>query len=70
MSMFGWSYPAGCDGPPDQPEPPDECDVCGKKLPEENATGFCSKACEDKYRKQEMVYDEAYAEWLSKQREE
>lgn len=21
MSMFGWSYPAGCSGPPDAPEP-------------------------------------------------
>ena len=28
MGIFGWSYPPGCSGPPDQDEPP--CDVCGE----------------------------------------
>lgn len=28
MSLFGWSYPPGCDGPPDEPE---DCDVCGAR---------------------------------------
>jgi len=26
MADFGWSYPPGCSGPPDEPE---DCDVCG-----------------------------------------
>jgi hypothetical protein len=30
MSKFGWSYPAGCNGPPDQEEGP--CEVCGFHL--------------------------------------
>lgn len=27
MSKFGWWYPAGCDGPPDQEDTP--CGICG-----------------------------------------
>lgn len=27
MGIFGWSYPPGCSGPPDDYEGP--CDVCG-----------------------------------------
>lgn len=27
MGLFGWSYPAGCDGPPD--EAYESCEVCG-----------------------------------------
>lgn len=27
MGIFGWSYPPGCDGPPDDYEHP--CDCCG-----------------------------------------
>lgn len=26
MGIFGWSYPAGCSGPPEEPE---YCEVCG-----------------------------------------
>ena len=29
-SIFGWSYPPGCSGPPDIPEGP--CEVCGMPL--------------------------------------
>jgi hypothetical protein len=29
-SIFGWSYPPGCSGPPDQDEAP--CDVCGQSI--------------------------------------
>lgn len=29
-SIFGWSYPPGCSGPPDQPEMP--CAICGKQV--------------------------------------
>lgn len=30
MGIFGWSYPAGCNGPPDCDEGP--CEVCGKNI--------------------------------------
>lgn len=29
-SIFGWSYPPGCNGPPDDPDGP--CEVCGESL--------------------------------------
>lgn len=29
-SIFGWSYPPGCSGPPDCDEGP--CDVCGRSV--------------------------------------
>jgi hypothetical protein len=29
MSIFGWSYPPGCSGPPDDEYP---CEVCGKHV--------------------------------------
>jgi len=28
MGIFGWSYPPGCSGPPDDEENP--CEVCGE----------------------------------------
>ena len=30
MSIFGWSYPPGCSGPPDDYEGP--CEVCGNTV--------------------------------------
>ena len=30
MSIFGWSYPAGCSGPPDDDDP--FCAVCGGRV--------------------------------------
>jgi hypothetical protein len=30
MGIFGWSYPPGCNGPPNDDEGP--CMVCGKEL--------------------------------------
>ena len=29
-NLFGWSYPAGCSGPPDEYEGP--CEVCGNAV--------------------------------------
>ena len=29
-SIFGWSYPPGCSGPPDEDEGP--CEVCGLEI--------------------------------------
>jgi hypothetical protein len=31
MGIFGWSYPPGCSGPPDDPGP-GRCDRCGKQV--------------------------------------
>lgn len=30
MSLFGWSYPPGCSGPPDEYEGP--CELCGHEV--------------------------------------
>ena len=30
MRKFGWSYPAGCNGPPNDDEGP--CEVCGRRV--------------------------------------
>lgn len=33
MSIFGWSYPPGCSGPPDEDRDDfDKCPFCGKDL--------------------------------------
>ncbi len=55
MSNFGWSYPAGCSGPPDE-DYAETC-PCGKPNWDEEteewicpeAEGFCSVECEAKY---------------------
>jgi hypothetical protein len=43
--LFGWSYPPGCNGPPDDDIPP-ECEECpldneGKQCPYEKAEDYC-----------------------------
>lgn len=40
-NIFGWSYPPGCSGPPDD-EPP-EC-FCG--LPVRHWSDYCGASCE------------------------
>lgn len=52
MSLFGWSYPAGCSGPPDV-DAPEECPECGKPNYDEDTDKpvyaadpvFCSETC-------------------------
>lgn len=54
--MFGWSYPAGCSGPPEDVEYPEEC-PCGKANYDEDTEtwlcpehrGFCSPTCAEAY---------------------
>lgn len=56
MSLFGWSYPAGCSGPPDD-DYPEDCPVCQKPNVDEDgdwlmsgeAEGFCSTSCMEEY---------------------
>lgn len=54
--IFGWSYPPGCSGPPDDDYDDSICAWCGKKLPDdfEEGTpqwrGFCSEDCEEEFK--------------------
>lgn len=75
MSAFGWSYPAGCSGPPDDDEPT-EC-VCGAPNWSEaaenidgwicgDAPGFCSTRCRDEYVEAERLAAEEEARELGK----
>lgn len=52
MSIFGWSYPPGCSGPPDEDAADDSvCAWCGATLPEDCKPsdwafdGFCDAEC-------------------------
>jgi hypothetical protein len=55
-NIFGWSYPPGCSGPPDDFYDNEHCLRCGELLdedPEENTPqwrGFCSEDCEQEYK--------------------
>lgn len=52
MGIFGWSYPPGCSGPPEDDYDDTVCYFCGAELPETDGTehipgwldeGFCSQ---------------------------
>lgn len=48
-SIFGWSYPPGCNGPPDiyddtEGEDEWECEVCG--VPTQEGNFYCGPSCE------------------------
>jgi hypothetical protein len=51
MSKFGWSYPAGCSGPPEDDYDDTICARCYRKLPDDpddrtaDFHGFCCWAC-------------------------
>jgi len=70
---FGWSYPAGCTGPPDDDviDYPEECPTCDKLNFDEEEDGewvcpeakpFCSVECELAYdiQMKEQAEAEAY----------
>ena len=50
MSIFGWSYPPGCSGPPEEERSieggdfPTECEVCKKSLLDQDTY---DSMCED-----------------------
>jgi hypothetical protein len=51
MGIFGWSYPAGCSGPPIDDEGT-ECPICGEANADEDGVPvypenpvFCTSAC-------------------------
>ena len=56
MTNFGWSYPPGCSGPPEDFACDDGelCVTCGKELPDEvepgtpQDSGFCDERCRDR----------------------
>jgi hypothetical protein len=51
MSIFGWSYPPGCSGPPDEDAADDVCAWCGTTLPDDpqpdswQYEGYCDARC-------------------------
>lgn len=55
MSMFGWSYPAGCTGTPYDDDAPEACPCCGGVNWDEDggveinkgAFPYCSPSCAD-----------------------
>ena len=70
MSKFGWSYPAGCSGPPDD-DRPDYCPVCRRENADEDgepicaeAPDFCSVKCEAAYVDEQRAAAAADAEAL------
>ena len=56
MSKFGWSYPAGCNGPPDDDYPEMPCVLCGKVI--DNCTCPPCTCCGDQGCMTHMGYDE------------
>ena len=55
MSIFGWSYPPGCSGPPEDIELPETCPVCAADNANDEtgdwayeAGPYCSDACKAK----------------------
>lgn len=56
-NIFGWSYPPGCSGPPDDDYDDTICCQCNRKLPEDSKEGdpaqegFCCWACAREYTK-------------------
>ncbi len=64
MSNFGWSYPAGCSGPPDD-DYAEVCPVCGAPNHDEEtgeplcaaAPDFCSVECSEAYAKAQVADD-------------
>lgn len=78
MSIFGWSYPAGCSGTPYDEEPPEACALCGAANSDEDgvpvcadAPDFCSVACQETYLASEGEYERELDARLNKaEREE
>lgn len=78
MPGFGWSYPAGCSGPPcDAGEDlPDDCPTCGEPNFDDDlepvcpeAPGYCSAECRDTGLEHERLAAEAEAEALQDEEE-
>lgn len=77
MSDFGWSYPAGCSGPPDD-DYAEVCPVCAAPNHAEEtgeplcaaAPDFCSVECERVYCEREAKASEAEAHAFDRWRDE
>ncbi len=79
MSLFGWSYPAGCSSTPyDDDRPEGKCPQCGAINSDEEGTpvcadapDFCSVACQETYLAAEARYEREMDALLKKaEREE
>ena len=78
MSIFGWSYPAGCSGTPYDDDSPEECPQCGAANSTDegepvcsDAPDFCSVACQETYLIAEAEYEREMDAMLNKaEREE
>jgi hypothetical protein len=73
MSIFGWSYPAGCSGTPYDDDRPEVCPQCGRNNSNEegepvcvDAPDFCSVACQDTYLAEEAEYERKIDAMLDK----
>ena len=73
MSIFGWSYPAGCSGTPYDDDRPEVCPQCGRNNSNEegepvcvDAPDFCSVACQDTYVAAEAEYEREIDAMLDK----
>lgn len=73
MSLFGWSYPAGCSSTPYDDDLPQECPQCTAANSDDDgnpvcasAPGFCSVACQETYLDAEAQYEREMAAMLDK----
>ena len=73
MSIFGWSYPAGCSGTPYDDDRPETCPQCGAANSDESgapvcadAPDFCSVACQETYLAAEAEYEREMDAMLDK----
>jgi hypothetical protein len=64
MTIFGWSYPAGCSSTPYDHDCPEECPHCGATNADEDGAPvftvdpvFCSAACRDEYARTRREWD-------------
>lgn len=70
--MFGWSYPAGCNGTPYDEFLPEECPICGKANWDEvtettiHPSGvFCSDECQTTHEADLKACDDAaFQAWV------
>jgi len=73
VSIFGWSYPAGCSSTPYDDEPPEACPQCGADNSDEDgkpvcadAPDFCSVACQETYLSAEAEYEQELDAMINK----
>lgn len=73
MSIFGWSYPAGCSSTPYDDDRPEKCPQCGAANSDDegepvcaDAPDFCSVACQEAHLAAEAKYEREMEALLKK----